>query len=57
LTDVLGAIVGGASWLILCLLVVERTRRRRLVAEPKFKEPKFKEPTEAIEPPATRLVE
>jgi membrane-associated phospholipid phosphatase len=57
LTDVLGAIVGGASWLILCLLVVERTRRRRLVAEPKFKEPKFKEPMEAIEPPATRLVE
>ena len=52
LTDVLGAIVLGGSWLILCLLVVERTRRRRLVAEPKFKEP-----TEAIEPPATRLVE
>ena len=52
LTDVLGAIVLGASWLILCLLVVERTRRRRLVAEPQFKEP-----TEAIEPPATRLVE
>ncbi len=52
LTDVLGAIVGGASWLILCLLVVERTRRGRLVAEAKFKEP-----TEAIEPPATRPVE
>ena len=51
LTDVIGAIVGGASWLILCLLVVERTRRGRLVTGPKFKEP-----TEAIEPPAARFV-
>ena len=49
LTDVLGAIVGGTSWLILCLLVVERTRRKRLVAEPEVKDP-----IEAIEPPATR---
>jgi len=49
LTDVLGAIVLGASWLILCLLVVERTRRKRLVAEPEVKDP-----IEAIEPPATR---
>src|SRR6266481_2797072 len=39
LTDVLGAIVGGTSWLILCLLVVERTRRKRLVAEPEVKDP------------------
>jgi len=30
LTDVLGAIVGGASWLILCMMVVEWTRRRRV---------------------------
>jgi len=49
LTDVLGAIVVGTSWLILCLLVVERTRRKRLVAEPEVKDP-----IEAIEPPATR---
>jgi undecaprenyl-diphosphatase len=37
LTDVLGAIVGGTSWLILCMIVVEWTRRRRLVAEPEIK--------------------
>jgi membrane-associated phospholipid phosphatase len=37
LTDVLGAIAGGASWLILCIIVVEWTRRRRLVAEPEIK--------------------
>jgi len=37
LTDVLGAIVGGASWLILCMMVVEWTRRRRLVADPQIK--------------------
>jgi membrane-associated phospholipid phosphatase len=37
LTDVLGAIVGGASWLVLCLMVVERTRRRRLPAESPIK--------------------
>jgi undecaprenyl-diphosphatase len=49
LTDVLGAIAGGTSWLILCLSVVERTRRKRLVAEPEVKNP-----IEAIEPPATR---
>lgn len=49
LTDVLGAIVGGTSWLILCLLVVERTRRKRLAAEPEVKDS-----IEAIEPPATR---
>jgi undecaprenyl-diphosphatase len=49
LTDVLGAIVGGTSWLILCLSVVERTCRKRLVAEPEVKNP-----IEAIEPPATR---
>ncbi len=48
LTDVLGAIVGGTSWLILCLLVVERTRRKRLV------ELEVREPIAAIEPPATR---
>jgi len=48
LTDVLGAIVGGTTWLILCLLVVERTRRKRLV------ELEVREPIEAIEPPATR---
>ena len=48
LTDVLGAIVGGTTWLILCLLVVERTRRKRLV------ELEVREPIAAIEPPATR---
>src|SRR5258707_14264604 len=48
LTDVLGAIVGGTTCLILCLLVVERTRRKRLV------ELEVREPIEAIEPPATR---
>ena len=37
LTDVLGAIAGGTSWLILCIMVVEWTRRRRLVAEPEIK--------------------
>jgi undecaprenyl-diphosphatase len=36
LTDVLGAIAGGISWLILCITVVEWTRRRRLVAEPEI---------------------
>src|SRR5258707_12084275 len=48
LTDVLGAIFGGASWLILWMTVVERTRRKRLV------ELEVREPIEAIEPPATR---
>lgn len=32
LSDVLGGIVGGAAWLVLCVVVVERTRRRRLPA-------------------------
>ena len=37
LTDVLGAIAGGASWLILCIMVVEQTRRRRLMVQPAIK--------------------
>jgi membrane-associated phospholipid phosphatase len=32
LSDVLGAIAGGTSWLLLCVVVVDRTRRRRLPA-------------------------
>jgi membrane-associated phospholipid phosphatase len=37
LTDVLGAIVGGTNWLILCIIVVEWTRRRRSLPGPEIK--------------------
>jgi undecaprenyl-diphosphatase len=37
LTDVLAGIAGGASWLMLCILAVERTRRNRLSIEPLVK--------------------
>jgi membrane-associated phospholipid phosphatase len=35
LSDVLGAIASGIGWLILCVTIVERARRRRLAAETK----------------------
>ena len=37
LTDVLGGIAGGAVWLVLCIMAVERTRRNRLSIEPLVK--------------------
>lgn len=35
LSDVLGAIASGIGWLILCVTIVERARRRRLATETK----------------------
>jgi membrane-associated phospholipid phosphatase len=52
LTDVLGAIAGGTSWLILCIMIVEWTRRRRLVAEPAIKTR-----IGVIKPPDAHLIE
>jgi membrane-associated phospholipid phosphatase len=52
LSDVLGAIAGGTSWLILCIMVVEWTRRRRLVAEPEIKAR-----IEVIKPPDSHVIE
>jgi membrane-associated phospholipid phosphatase len=52
LTDVLGAIAGGISWLLLCITIVERTRRRRLAARPDIAAA-----VGAIEPPGPEPVE
>jgi undecaprenyl-diphosphatase len=35
LSDVLGAIASGIGWLLLCVTLVERARRRRLATETK----------------------
>jgi membrane-associated phospholipid phosphatase len=40
LSDVLGAIAGGVGWLVLCVAVVERTRRRRLPVPVRTREAK-----------------
>jgi membrane-associated phospholipid phosphatase len=52
LSDVLAAIVSGISWLILCVTIVERTRRRRLMVGSEAKAT-----IEAIKPPGSGLTE
>jgi undecaprenyl-diphosphatase len=52
LSDVLGAIAGGISWLILCVTIVERIRHRRLIAEAETKAM-----IGATEPPGSELIE
>jgi membrane-associated phospholipid phosphatase len=39
LSDVLGGIAEGTSWLLLCVMTVERARRGRLPVEPPLKRP------------------